>query len=265
MIDLQQAQAAATEIARQAGQVLMTYYRRPHTEATKASVFDIVTEADTAIEALIRPALLRAFPGHHVVGEEGGGSGAPAADADYLWYVDPIDGTINFAHDLPFFCVSLAMTDRNQVPLVGVVFNPVTDELYSAAQGFGATLNGEPIHVRATPDLSSALLVTGFSAVPEEAALNADAWMALMPLARGLRRFGAAALDLCYVASGRVDGFWEPSLHPWDILGGIIVVREAGGTVTDYAGGESSRLYSGEQIVATNGPIHQAVLEVFNR
>ncbi len=263
MIDLRQAQATATAIARQAGQVLLTYYRRPHQEATKASIFDIVTEADTAIEAIIRPALLQAFPDHHVVGEEGGGSGAQAADAEYFWYVDPIDGTVNFAHDLPFFCVSIALADRNRVPLVGVVFNPVADELYSAAQGLGATLNGEPIHVRSTPDLTSAMLVTGFSAKPEEAALNAAAWSAFMPITRGLRRFGSAALDLCYVASGRVDGFWEPMLHPWDILGGVIIVREAGGKVTDYDGG-AAKLYSGEEIVATNGPIHAAVLDVLN-
>lgn len=260
-MDLQTTRKIATEIALQAGAELMRFFDQPHQEATKQNFFDIVTEGDKASEAIIVAALHRAFPDHHVVAEEGGGSGAPADHAEYRWYIDPLDGTTNYANNIPYFSVSMALADRNNTPLVGVVYNPVHRELFTAAHGLGAALNDKTLHVSSTDSLSKAILCTGF---PYTRATNEDnnlrEWGAFLPIVRDLRRFGSAALDLCFVAAGRFDGFWEGHLNPWDCMAGILCVREAGGIVTDYSGGEANLL--GAELIASNQQLHPQIKEV---
>lgn len=252
-----------TEIARRAADVVMDRYSGPLEQTVKGSPYDIVTEADKASEAVIVRDLQAAYPDHHIVGEEGGGMGADYATAPYRWYVDPIDGTTNFANHIPMFAISIAVTDRDSVPLAGVVYNPASGELYAAAQGHGATLNGQPIHVSGATDLRQCVLASGFAydkyTDPDN---NVAEWGAFLVRTRGLRRFGSAALDLCYVAAGRFDGYWEQKLSPWDCMAGLLMVREAGGQVSDYAGNPAPTEYLKGRVVASNGHVHQAMLDV---
>jgi myo-inositol-1(or 4)-monophosphatase len=261
-VDLQAVRAVATDIARQAGAELLRHFDQPHQEATKQNVVDIVTEGDRASEAVIVAALRRAFPDHHIVGEEGGGQGAPAEDADYFWYVDPLDGTSNFASNIPLFTVSIALADRTRRPLVGVVYCPVYNELYSAAHGFGVTLNGRPLGVSQTDALQRAMLSTGFPYDKTRQPNNMREWGSFLMQVRGVLRLGSAALDLAWVAAGRLDGFWEPRLNSWDVLAGILCVEEAGGRVSDYSGVGVKKAYSGLEVVASNGLIHEQMLAV---
>lgn len=250
-----------TGIARQAGAELMNRFEQPHQERAKRNAADIVTEADLASESIIVPALLQHFPDHHIVSEEGGGGGAPADTAQYFWFIDPLDGTSNYASGIPFFTVSIGLADRNMTPLVGVVYDPFSDELYSASQGGGATRNGKPIHVSQTRAMQQAMLCTGFIYDSARDPLNnLSEWGMVNARSRGVRRFGSIALELSYIASGRLDGLWEKGLNPWDIMAGILLVREAGGNVTDYSGATGDTLYREGQIMATNGLIHQELM-----
>lgn len=263
-IDLAAIRHTAEDIAREAGAVIMQRYGRPIQQITKSSVYDIVTDADKASEAVIVSALQNAFPDHHIVGEEGGGMGAPIETAAYRWYVDPIDGTTNFANHIPMFAISLALTDASARPLVGVVFNPIADEMYSAADNMGATLNNAAIHVSEADDLRQSVVGSGFPySKYSNADHNAAEWSAFLTRTRGIRRMGSAALDLCYVAAGRFDGYWEQQLSPWDCMGGIVLVSEAGGTVTDYTGSDDPQRFLEGRVIASNGRIHaqmQAVI-----
>lgn len=263
MIDLLAARDFASGVARDAGAILMQFYNQPHRETVKGIVTDIVTEADPAAEALILSRLRAAYPDHHIITEESGSVGAAAEQAEYVWHIDPLDGTVNFANNIPYFCVSIALAGRDGRPLMGVVYNPVADELYAAVRGGGATLNGVPMRVTAVEDLQRAILCTGF---PYDSAVNPDnnlrEWWAFMQVTRGLRRFGSAALDLCYVAAGRFDGFWEGRIHSWDCQAGLLCVQEAGGRISDYDGQDSLLAYSGEAMVASNGLIHDAIVQV---
>ncbi len=218
-----------------------------------------VTETDNAAEALIRDRLQDIFPGHRILAEEGGGDawrepGVP------IWLVDPLDGTNNFAHGFPQVGVSLALLEDRQ-PVVGVIYDPLREETFSATAGGGAKLNGEPIHVTDVEELPDAFLVTGFP-YDRRAALdnNVERLDHFLRRSQGVRRAGAAVLDLSYVACGRFDGFWEIGLHPWDVAAGILIVREAGGTATNFAGGPNC--VSGERIVVSNGHIHGQMLDV---
>jgi myo-inositol-1(or 4)-monophosphatase len=260
--DLQIAQDTAAQIAHRAGEVLVDMFERPISHTTKSSPRDIVTEADRQAEAVIVDALIGAFPAHHIVGEEGGGTGAAVEQADYRWYVDPLDGTTNYANGIPLFSVSLALTDRHMRPLVGVVYNPISGELYGAQRGAGVTRNGQPVSVSAKTALGDCVLATGFPYQQEARERVLREWERLLNHARSLRRIGSAALELAWVASGRLDGFWEPNLHPWDCLAGILCVQEAGGAVTDYQGEDSDALYSGAQVISSNGHIHRDLLDV---
>ncbi len=250
-------------IARGAGDIILRHFAAPIPTSVKGTRSDIVTAADTEAETFIVRELLARFPGHHIVGEEGGGQGAPAASAPYHWFVDPIDGTVNFAAKLPHFCTSIALATRDRQPLLGVIFDPTRNELFTAAAGQGAQLNGQPVGVTATTMLNDAVCSSGF---PYDKHTNPDnnlkEWAAFLQHIRGERRLGSAALDMCYVAAGRLDGYWEKDLKPWDAMAGMLIAREAGGTVTDYAGGSTPQHLDRGRYVASNGRIHGAMLEV---
>jgi myo-inositol-1(or 4)-monophosphatase len=217
----------------------------------KKGTIDLVTEVDVAVERMIRALIGQRHPTHAVLGEEMGG---PASPAPAIWMCDPIDGTTNFAHGLPVFCSSVAL-EVDGVLEVAAVYDPMRDELFTASRGEGTFLNGTRLEVSRTATLIDALLVTGF---PYSVHQTLEQMVALfarfLSESRSVRRLGSAALDLCYVAAGRFDGFWEQGLHPWDIAAGVLLVREAGGRVTDLGGGDFD-LRSG-RILATNGAVH---------
>jgi myo-inositol-1(or 4)-monophosphatase len=220
---------------------------------------DLVTAADRAAERILVEHLREAFPDHAVVAEEGTGM-ADAAASECVWYVDPLDGTTNFAHGHPHFGISLALARGGELAF-GLVHDPLRDETFIAHAGRGAALNGRSIHVSDVEDLNGALLATGF---PYDRRRRADYYLAFvgdfMQQAQGIRRAGTASLDLCYVACGRVDGFWELKLKPWDTSAGALIVREAGGKVSDFRGGAFDPF--GTETLATNGRIHAAMVEV---
>jgi myo-inositol-1(or 4)-monophosphatase len=250
-------------IARSAGEIIMRHFAAPIPTTAKSSRIDIVTAADTEAERYIVGALHSRFPGHHIVGEEGGGQGAAAGLAPYHWFVDPIDGTVNFASKLPHFCTSIALATPDRQPLLGVIYDPSRRELFTAIQRGGAHLNGQPLHVTQTAELIDAVITSGF---PYDKHTNPDnnlkEWSAFLTLIRGERRLGSAALDLCYVAAGRLDGYWEKDLKPYDAMAGILLVREAGGMVTDYQGAPNPQQSDRGRYVASNGPLHDAMLRV---
>jgi myo-inositol-1(or 4)-monophosphatase len=218
-----------------------------------------VTEADLAVERAFRELIAARCPDHQVLGEEDG-IGTSAGSARYRWIIDPIDGTTNFAHGLALFCVSIALEIDGRIE-VGVVFDPIGEELYTAERGEGARLNGSPLSVSACSELIDALLCTGFPySIQEDRAEQVRIFGAFLGQARAVRRLGSAALDLCYLAAGRFDGFWEEHLHPWDIAAASLIAEEAGARVTDYAG--APMRLTGRQIVVSNGRVHQAMLGV---
>jgi myo-inositol-1(or 4)-monophosphatase len=227
-------------------------------------VIDIVTETDREIEALATAELRRAFPDHLVIAEEASaGSELPRpVDEGYVWYLDPLDGTTNFAHGYPQFAVSLALA-RGRELLLGIVHDPVRHETFVGRRGGGASLNDRPIHVSAISDIEQALLATGF---PYDRRDHIDFYLGFladfMVRAQGVRRSGSAALDLCYVACGRLDAFWEWKLKPWDTAAGALIVQEAGGTISDFRG-ERFDPY-GQQTLASNGRLHAAAIEVLS-
>jgi myo-inositol-1(or 4)-monophosphatase len=247
----------AVEAVVRAGDVMMSRFGQAM-RVDKKGAIDLVTEVDVAIEREFRATVAARFPGHAVLGEEFGGS--ETVPAGPCWVFDPIDGTTNFAHGLPIFCSSLAL-EVDGVGEIAAVYDPTRKELFVAERGGGARLNGRPLRVSPAAELVDAMLVTGFpydvhSRVEEIVGLFA----AFVGKARAVRRLGSAAIDLCYVAAGRMDGFWESDLKPWDIAGGALIVAEAGGTVTDLEGGAfSSR---SRQVLASNGTLHDAMLAV---
>jgi len=244
--------STASEIARRAGALLIEHFvRGVKTEYKGDGTVDVVTEADRASEKLIVESLRRAFPNHGIVGEEGSRS---QSAGEYLWYVDPLDGTTNFAHGFPVFCVSLGLVRNNEV-IAGVVFDPTRNELFAAERGSGATLNGAGIHVSRIATLGESLLGTGFPSKKRHLNPNIHFYHQLTLKSHGLRRPGAAALDLSCVASGRYDGYWEFNLNPWDTSAGVLLVEEAGGKVT-YMDCSKFNVAESREVLATNGLIH---------
>ncbi len=241
--------------AARAGALLRARHRERHLVSSKSSEVDLVTAVDREAERLILDHLLAAFPDHGVVAEE---SPARPGREPYTWYVDPLDGTTNFAHGYPQFAVSIALARDGELVL-GLVHDPMREETFTALRGGGARLNGAPITVSETDELGRALLATGF---PPDRRLRAAFYLTFVRLAleRGqcVRRAGAASLDLCYVACGRLDGFWEWKLHPWDLAAGRLIVEEAGGRVTDFEGGRHRLM--GDETVASNGRVHAELL-----
>ena len=226
----------------------------------KKGVIDLVTDVDIAIERAFRQTIAQRFPQHHVLGEEFESFGERDTIPRYCWLFDPIDGTTNYAHGLPIFCSSLALEIDGEAA-VAAVYDPTREELFTAARGEGAWLNGAPVRVSAASALIDSLLVTGFHyGVQKDPGELIELFEAFIRRSRAVRRLGSAALDLCYVACGRLDGFWEKKLQPWDIAAGALIVSEAGGRATTVDG-QPFRSRAGS-VLATNGHIHQAMLEV---
>lgn len=249
--------ATATDIVLRAGAMQMAQFGT-RLEISKKADIDLVTDVDLAVERMCQEVLAERHPGHRLVGEEYGAAEI-ASLPGHCWVFDPIDGTTNYAHGLPIFCSSLAL-QIDGVLRLGAVYDPTRRELFTAEHGQGAHLNGAPLSVSSSAKLIDSLLVTGFpydiqTTLEDQVALFA----AFLGRARAVRRLGSAALDLCYVAAGRFDGFWERKLKPWDTAAGALIVTEAGGRVTDFEG--AAFLPDEGRIVATNGLIHEAVLE----
>ncbi len=261
-LHLSSVRATAEGIAYQAGAALRRLHGKTHQESTKRDLKDIVTEGDKAAEAIIIDLLRGAFPTHGIISEEGGGSDAPP-DAEYFWHIDPIDGTTNFAADLPLFTVSIGLADRHLRPLVGVVYAPMIDggEMISAAKGLGTTLNHEPVRVSATDRLDQAVITTGLP-YGDDTQTDFDAIRAMQDASRAVRLLGSAALSLAYVAVGRLECFYEHRISSWDVMGGALLITEAGGCVSDFAGDSSDLAYTGKEIVASNGILHDDILTV---
>jgi myo-inositol-1(or 4)-monophosphatase len=245
---------AAIEIAREAGQVLLAHRGA---EFELKGAYDLVTAADRASEQLVIKRLKERFPQHGIVAEEGGRAQMQAA---MRWYVDPLDGTTNFAHGFPMWNVTLALARNNEV-IAGVVYDPLHRELFTAERGAGARLNGAPMRVSKTAVLNDSLVSTGFPSRKRHQNVNIHFYYQLAMLTHGVRRGGSAALDLAYTACGRVEAFWEFGLNPWDMAAGTLLVEEAGGKVSGMRG-EPLDLY-GKYVLVDNGLIHEEILELF--
>jgi myo-inositol-1(or 4)-monophosphatase len=251
----------AVELARSGGEVLKHYMGRDKQIEFKGRA-NLVTVADKEAEALIIDGIRRKYPGHAILAEESGASGEPGV-REGKWLVDPLDGTTNFAHQYPFFCVSIGFEQAGRL-MCGAVYDPWRDEMFSAARGMGAFVNGQRLRVSEIETLREGLIMTGFPYGFREKIRSAMAqFEGFLVESQAVRRGGSAALDLCYAALGRVDGFWEMDLHPWDTAAGVVILEESGGRVTDFAGRPFS-VY-GNQIVASNGKIHGEMLSVLAR
>jgi myo-inositol-1(or 4)-monophosphatase len=251
------ARRIAIATAREAGAILRAKLGQVAVEFK--GLVDLVTEADRASETLIGGRLAAAFPDHRILGEEGIARAAGSAgDGGLTWVVDPLDGTTNFSHGYPHFAISIALA-LNEVVVLGVVYDPMRDELFVAERGRGATLNDRAIRVSAVDTLIRALLATGFSYDLGDRPAQPEIWNDFQGQTQGIRRDGAAALNLCYVAAGRLDGFWEQPLQPWDMAAGALIVEEAGGVVSGYAGGGFDPF--GRGITAGNPAIHPLLVE----
>jgi myo-inositol-1(or 4)-monophosphatase len=250
---------AAIVASKEAGALLLVYVRSGFRIEHKNPI-NLVTDVDHASEQCIIDRIRRHFPTHRFLAEERGR--VEQSPSPFLWVIDPLDGTTNFAHGYPAYCVSIGLEYHGRC-ILGVVFDPSRDELFTAVEGYGAQLNGQPINVSDAVSLDSSLLVTGFAYdIRESPRNNLDHFVKFALKAQGLRRTGSAALDLCYVAAGRFDGFWEVKLNPWDMAAGSVIVREAGGRLTTFCGDDLS-IY-GQELVASNGRIHEAMLNVLN-
>ncbi len=255
----------ASVIAREAGARLRDFFAQGVETEYKGDV-DLVTVADRTVEKLIRGRLGEVFPEHGVYGEEGT---RERMEGEFRWYVDPLDGTTNFAHGFPQFCVSLGLEQRSAGQkadedgrlVAGVIYDPMRDELFTGERGRGALLNGKPLHVSTTKELAEALVATGFPSRKRHSSPNIHFYQEFTMRSHGVRRAGSAALDLAYVAAGRLEAFWEFNLNPWDTAAGILLVEEAGGRVTDFSGNHY-RLDS-QEILAANGFIHQEMVGLF--
>jgi len=251
----------ACRLAREAGVIQRERYETHFEIRTKSASIDLVTEVDHACEELIVSSLRAERPDDAILAEEGRGDDHP--DADWRWIIDPVDGTTNYAHGYPRFCVSIGVEHRD-VRTVGVVYDPLLDELYCAVRGGGARLNGALIRVSPQTDLGNALVATGFAYdVRRSAQDNVNHFIAFVKSSRAIRRDGSAALDLCCVAAGRFDGYWELKLHAWDVAAGLLMVDEAGGRTSDLSGGPPQR--SGFECVASNGKLHDQMLAILQR
>ncbi len=255
----------ASAIAREAGSRLREFFAQGVKTEYKGDV-DLVTVADRTVEKLIRTRLSETFPDHGIYGEEGT---RERLDQEFRWYVDPLDGTTNFAHGVPHFCVSMGLEQRsaNLAPdqdgtiVAGVIYDPLLDEMYCAERGRGATLNGRTIRVSPVPDLAESLVATGFPSRKRHDNPNIHFYHEFTLRSHGVRRAGSAALDLAYVACGRFEAFWEFHLNPWDTAAGFLLILESGGKISDFSGGQF--LLDSNEVLASNGRIHQELVGLF--
>jgi len=248
----------ALYLAHRAGPLLREKLHEPRSVTHKGQV-DLVTDADRASEILVATGLREAFPDHRLIGEEGSRG---ATDSPWGWVIDPLDGTTNYAHRYPHFAVSIGLEYEGE-PVLGVVYDPMRDETFRAVKGAGAFVNATPLHVSDIDQLIDSLLTTGFSYQIAERDESYQLWPIINNNAQSVRRDGSAALDMCYVAAGRLEGFYELPVNAWDIGAGAIIVREAGGTVTNYDGSPFG-LYDG-QVIATNGHIHTQLVDIIQQ
>lgn len=256
-MDMATIQRTGIRAAYRAGRILNEYFGDTF-QVTKKGLIDLVTDADVAAEQAIVATIAEVFPDHAILAEESGASGGNGNDR---WIVDPLDGTTNFAHKLPIFAVSIAYARNDEIEM-GLVFHPTNGELFTAIRGEGAQLNDAPIGVSATETMRDSLLVTGFPYTINsgDTEMPMARFARCLKAAQGIRRLGSAALDLCYVACGRFDGFWEENLKPWDTAAGMLIAAEAGGRVTDF--GDRPYGIDDKQILATNGLIHRQMLDL---
>jgi myo-inositol-1(or 4)-monophosphatase len=246
-------------LARHAGEIQRAGYNKDHQVGYKG-VIDLVTEVDHQSEAYLLGEVRRDFPEHHIFSEE---SGVIPGNDEHVWYIDPLDGTVNYAHHVPVFCVSIAYAYKGKLTL-GAVYDPLRDEMFAAERGQGAYLNGGRLSTSVATELQRSLLVTGFPYDTWNTAQDNFAnFVKFSKLSQGVRRLGSAALDLCYVGSGRFDGFWELSLNPWDVAAGGLVCEEAGAKVTNISG-EADYLSAPQSILAAAPGIHTRMLEVLS-
>jgi len=246
----------AVEIAREAGALLANLFEKRIGFELKGD-FDLVTAADRASEKLVVERISTHFPSHSIVAEEGGGH---ESGGEFRWYVDPLDGTTNFAHGYPLFNVTLALEKAGQL-IAGVIYDPIRQEMFAAELGGGAYLNNRRVNVSKVERLADSLLITGFPSYKRHLSINVHFFHQAAMATHGVRRSGTAALDLAWVAAGRADGFWEFGLKPWDMAAGILLVEEAGGRCSDMRG--DARLLKGLHLVATNGRIHDETIGLF--
>lgn len=247
------------QATREAGKIILHYFNGVFKIDHKEGVNNLVTEVDKLSEQKIIEVISAAFPGHSIISEEVGEITKPS---DYQWIIDPIDGTVNFAHGIPICCVSIGLLHHGEI-IMGAVFNPMMDELFFAERGNGATLNGNPIRVSTKSDFKTAFLVTGFPYNwPDGPEHPIRVFERMIHEGLPVRRLGSAAIDLCWVACGRFDGFWEYNLSAWDVAAGYLIVEEAGGRITDFEGAAYNVFE--KQTLATNGLIHHNMLRVIN-
>jgi len=252
-VEMEEFYKFALEVSYNAGEELLGLFPKTHQIDYKGKI-NLVTEADLKSEAIFKKAIKAHYPEHGILAEESG-----LEEGEIKWIIDPLDGTTNFAHGLPWFCTSLALEVKGEIVL-GVVYIPILKECFSAIKGKGAFLNGKPIKVSKTKKIHQALLATGFPYdIHQRPEPVVTRFKKMLMVARGVRRAGSAAMDLCYLACGRFDGFWEERLHPWDTAAGKLIVEEAGGMVSDFSGRPYS-IYS-KEILATNGFLHQDMIK----
>ena len=248
------------DTAKQAGSILMQHFGEISTIERKSTEIDLVTIADTQSEAFIIDQIKTNYSQHQIIAEE---SDLQNGDSNYRWIIDPLDGTTNFVHNLPIFAVSIGLQYKEQT-ILGVVYNPAADKCFVAEKDGGASLNGNPIHTTSTNTLINSLLVTGFPYIQDDLwEKGFDIFKKLYGKTQGIRRLGAAALDFCFVAMGRFEGFWEFGLQPWDVCAGALILEEAGGRVSDWD--DSPMPFSGQRVLATNGYIHKDIIEILEK
>lgn len=257
--DVQLGLQVAEGAARAAGALMRRAYRLPRRVIDKG-INDLVTETDHASEVLITNVLSAAFPACNIAGEE---SAHVDRGAPLTWWIDPLDGTYNFVHGVPRFSVSIGLIDQAGMVLVGVVYDPMFDECYTACRGKGAFCNGERIYVSKASALRHALAASGFPADLRPAHNNTAEWSAFVPRCQGMARMGSAALDLCYVATGRFDLYWEYGLAPWDMSAGVLMVQEAGGRISDYSG-KPFNVHARSELLSSNDLLHDEAVSVFH-
>ncbi len=245
------------EVAKEAGELIRENFGKHQSIEYKSNLSDLVTETDKRAEKLITDFIKREFPSHNILSEEGS---EKKGHSDYLWVIDPIDGTTNFAHGLPIFSVSIGVVKNDEI-IAGVVYDIMRNVIYSAEKGGGAFANGKKLRVSKNSDLRKSLLVTGFPYNVSENPNNVyEKFIAFLKNSRAVRRLGSAAIDCCYVAEGVFDGFWEVSLNPWDICAGKLIIEEAGGKVTNFKG-EKVSIFSVE-FLASNGYVHEKMMKI---